>query len=281
MEQTDYFKCEYHRARMPVRTCILRQKNTGRGGSWRTVMRSKIPYDPHCVSGKCAQGIEIAAAVAETEAARPEPERPAPKPVPKQAKGKRGPKPKPLPTEKRCPKCQAVKPASEYYTTRHGRPYTYCKPCHIALANARRDRKKIMKETKMNDTPEQMKRCKDCGETHPISRFYKDKSSSDGHRHACMACEKVRKRRWREAVAAGKHIPGKRGVEASVAATDRPLLLLDFGGNESLLETVRSLARSEFRSPEMQILYWLKSNLAAQNPNAGGADDRHLSLLSR
>jgi hypothetical protein len=41
-----------------------------------------------------------------------------------------------------------------------------------------------------------MKRCKQCGETKPLTDFYKASGTADGHRGECKACNLARKKQW-------------------------------------------------------------------------------------
>jgi hypothetical protein len=41
-----------------------------------------------------------------------------------------------------------------------------------------------------------MKRCKKCGETKPLSEFYRATGMKDGHRSECKACHKTKQQRW-------------------------------------------------------------------------------------
>jgi hypothetical protein len=43
---------------------------------------------------------------------------------------------------KRCPRCQETKPVDEFYTTKHGLFFTYCKPCGKALRRERDEKKR-------------------------------------------------------------------------------------------------------------------------------------------
>ena len=40
------------------------------------------------------------------------------------------------------------------------------------------------------------KRCSECGRVKPINKFYKDKSSSDGHQYKCSKCAIEYARNW-------------------------------------------------------------------------------------
>jgi hypothetical protein len=41
-------------------------------------------------------------------------------------------------------------------------------------------------------------------------------------------------------------------------------MLIDFSGNDELLEKIKAIAARELRTPEMQVLYWIRQhNLAA------------------
>src|SRR5262245_23734347 len=41
-----------------------------------------------------------------------------------------------------------------------------------------------------------MKRCKVCGETKPLSYFYKATGAADGHRGECKVCNPASKKQW-------------------------------------------------------------------------------------
>jgi hypothetical protein len=44
---------------------------------------------------------------------------------------------------------------------------------------------------------ENMKRCSKCGETKPLSAFYRDRNLKDGHACYCKTCSAARHRAWR------------------------------------------------------------------------------------
>lgn len=102
--------------------------------------------------------------------------------------------------------------------------------------------------------------------------FYRN-SSKDGYDSVCVDCRlrdkkaNLEKRR-RGAEASG---PGAgqgasangQGKAATIEATPKPavasVLNIDFGRCQELLERIRAIAEDDCRTPEMQVLYWIKT----------------------
>lgn len=137
-------------------------------------------------------------------------------------------------------------------------------------------------------------RCEHLGRAQPIENFARSKQASDGIMKVCRSCWARRIAEGRErknrgeavdAPAAEARATGGSPVQVDAtmegAAVDKfegrripeaaarprydrhPSLLIDFTGYEDLLEKIRGVAADEMRSPEMQVLYWIRQhNLA-------------------
>ena len=92
---------------------------------------------------------------------------------------------------KTCTKCGRDLPISEFYAKAGSKDglQTQCKDCHNAATQASKDKAKAQAhiEESLRETCD-MKRCSKCGETRPISDFYKDKKATDGHQSWCKLC---------------------------------------------------------------------------------------------
>ena len=99
-----------------------------------------------------------------------------------------------------------------------------------------------------------MKKCTKCEKPFPPDKehFYGDKRNPDGLTNYCKACHNALSRK-------------KTGSSPDKALKDvkkqeiRTVLMLDFSGHQDLLEEIREEAKNEFRTPEMQVLWWLST----------------------
>lgn len=95
---------------------------------------------------------------------------------------------------KTCTKCGRELPVSEFYARAGSKDglQTICKDCHNAATKRCHDKAKAQAhiEKSLQDACD-MKRCAKCGETKPLTDFYKDKKASDGHQSWCKHCAHV------------------------------------------------------------------------------------------
>ena len=95
---------------------------------------------------------------------------------------------------KTCTKCGRELPISEFYARAGSKDglQTICKDCHNAATKRCHDKAKAQAHTEksLQETCD-MKRCAKCGETKPLTDFYKDKKASDGHQSWCKHCAHV------------------------------------------------------------------------------------------
>ena len=101
---------------------------------------------------------------------------------------------------KTCTKCGRELPISEFYAKAGSKDglQTQCKDCHNAATERRREKARGANnlpeteetiDTEITEAPaEPTKVCICCGETKPISEFYKDKKATDGHQSYCKLC---------------------------------------------------------------------------------------------
>lgn len=113
------------------------------------------------------------------------------------------------PTEKRCPKCDIVKSAEQFYQSRN-RPdglSSYCRQCQLADAKDRYTPNPRWR------APEGHKFCPSCQTIKPLDEFGANRSQHDGKQSRCKPCcvasvtasrhkdptaHRVSSRRWRE-----------------------------------------------------------------------------------
>ena len=105
--------------------------------------------------------------------------------TPQRPKRRLGRPPSPPRSEKRCPKCRAVKPIAEYGVnkTRHDGRQAYCQKCYrIAMREYREKRPQHEAAT------EGKKQCNKCSEVKDVSAFSASPDYLGGRRHTCRAC---------------------------------------------------------------------------------------------
>jgi Recombination endonuclease VII len=87
-------------------------------------------------------------------------------------------------TEKLCPKCETVKDASAFYSSK-SRPdglSSYCKTCQIMDTKAR------YSPHPRWQAPEGQKWCPGCEDTKPLESFHANKGNYDGKANYCKQC---------------------------------------------------------------------------------------------
>ena len=87
---------------------------------------------------------------------------------------------------KTCTKCGRELPISEFYAKAGSKDglQTICKDCHNAATQKSIEKRKADNIFNESET----KTCICCGETKPITEFYKDKKATDGHQSYCKRC---------------------------------------------------------------------------------------------
>lgn len=128
-----------------------------------------------------------------------------------------------------------------------------CRKCETGRKNFERyERGDIKLENKQ--PRKKGKACSVCGEFRGLSMFGPDKRTVDGKKTVCLECEHQ---------PAADQSPGKKKTEAGAASkpVEKPenshALTLDFSRHQELIVTIKEIARQEFRTPEMQVMYWL------------------------
>jgi len=130
-----------------------------------------------------------------------------------------------------------------------------------------------MAERKPDDGPEPTKACTDCGDRRgplPLDKFPKHAKTKDGKGKICHDClsERARARHERKRrIGKGSAAPkgGERGGDPSPAKEIQgspAQLSIDFKDYPDLLESIKAFASHELRTPENQILYWLRDMVA-------------------
>jgi hypothetical protein len=113
---------------------------------------------------------------------------------------------------------------------------------------------------------EKTKQCAHCKQKKPatLEFFYKDRRSKSGLSSWCIACQDLR----REEKAGVKKEPKKAANKPSLTGIpvpdDRQTLVLDFSQHEDLFADIKAAADEYFRTPELQVLWWLSNR---DNPN--------------
>lgn len=104
-----------------------------------------------------------------------------------------------LETERRCTKCRQVLPLSEFEYTRSNKgekiKRKICRTCYHESMSKKKDITKTnedMNTTTQETTTVQTKTCICCGETKPLTEFYRDKKATDGHQSYCKRCINLR-----------------------------------------------------------------------------------------
>jgi hypothetical protein len=139
----------------------------------------------------------------------------------------------------------------------------YCKKCHTAKTKEWAQKRKQEREQKsiapVADAPSDitqdaelatsplisvMQICKECG------------SEFESYRHGAISDMKICKQCLDRKMRAGEASRLRRIVESK----DRPLVVIDFSGDEVMLDGIRRTAARERRTVEAQILYWLSSH---------------------
>jgi hypothetical protein len=178
-----------------------------------------------------------------------------------------------------------------------------CRDCEQGrlVAAAMREEKRMAEGTRGKrdaaaPPAEEMKVCADplCehrGEPQPIGNFARRGRGPRGVMKICRSCwtrriwegrrkareEKQGRPREKGHPRGAAPTGGRPAADApAAAAPSRPeignrsplerrnLMLIDFSGNDELLEKIKAIAARELRTPEMQVLYWIRQhNLAA------------------
>lgn len=103
-----------------------------------------------------------------------------------------------LETERRCTKCRQVLPLSEFEYTRSNKgekiKRKICKTCYHESMSKKKNITKTNEDmtTTQETTTVQTKTCICCGETKPLTEFYRDKKATDGHQSYCKRCLNLR-----------------------------------------------------------------------------------------
>ncbi len=97
-----------------------------------------------------------------------------------------------------------------------------------------------------------VKTCTKCGQVKPLDMFYKDAGSPDKKAYWCKDCMAKRQKELKEAE------EKKKAASNDVAKQESLILTIDFANYPDLLKWLAESAEKDFRSTEMQLLYWLK-----------------------
>lgn len=99
-----------------------------------------------------------------------------------------------------CPKCEKIKPDSDFYIDRRskeGHDYM-CKDCRRAYEKWRKSSSFVYVFPERPDVPEGMKYCSACKEIKSLVFFQKSKQTKDGYVTFCKDCTKTRYKSWGE-----------------------------------------------------------------------------------
>lgn len=136
-----------------------------------------------------------------------------------------------------------------------------------------------IKEPIMDQIPPlEKKRCRMCGVEKPLDAFSKNKDCKQGVEGTCKACkQKQAIRRYNQLAAAA--VFGARTNDVKAENEPQPALNLTddiqndplsitivFRNYPDIMEQIFNLARTEFRTPEMQVLYMLARQLDLVTP---------------
>ncbi len=122
------------------------------------------------------------------------------------------------------------------------------------------------KEAEMNQGL--TKQCSKCGAVKPVSEFHKNRAKSDGLECWCKECKRsirreIRKRHKEKLKAAENKIEMLKSAiktpkqPASGPGLPPASLILDFSKNPDLLDALKKTAGLDFRTPELQALYFI------------------------
>lgn len=151
-----------------------------------------------------------------------------------------------------------------------------CPGSSMSMEVVKGEEREIRKEEKIMDK-EKMKVCKhkDCpfnGEPQPLDDFDNSNNSKDGKSSNCKECRRrmqTKCRKSRKIKKGGRKQPAIKTekvhpLEPRLDPPDIPeyktegCLIIDFSKHEHILSHIERIAGHELRSPEMQVLYWLK-----------------------
>ncbi len=103
-------------------------------------------------------------------------------------------------------------------------------------------------------TKPKLKTCSKCKVVKPLSAFYKDSGSPDGKCYWCKDCTTQRQKELEE-----KKMTKQTGETSSkqVSKSENLILKIDFTHYQELYEKLMNQAKKDYRSPDMQVLYWI------------------------
>ena len=121
-----------------------------------------------------------------------------------------------------------------------------CRDCQVGLDLYAKYKKGEFKLTM------QTKKCTRCGKEKPLGDFYADASTPDKMNYWCKPCCKEASR------ASYQKSTRRKGMGIIEKQKENiHTLVLDFSARQDLFENIQKAASQEFRTPEMQVMYWL------------------------
>jgi hypothetical protein len=119
--------------------------------------------------------------------------------------------------------------------------------------------------------------CMGCGENYRDvhGHFERDGRTADGYKVRCKTCDAIARRdtaNRRRGPAALREAQTRDGVHSALIPDEMDggmVLTLDLTDYPHISQAIQDEAEAEFRTPEMQILYWLVKNVRAANVEKG------------
>lgn len=114
------------------------------------------------------------------------------------------------------------------------------------------------------------KTCSKCKQIKALSDFGGNKRAPDGKQYWCKTCtrkahqKRYRKKRENQNPDPSNHVPEGQKLEKQEPGQERVELVLDFSHHQELFEDIKVVAGQEFRTPEMQAMYYLNNIKTAQ-----------------
>ena len=122
----------------------------------------------------------------------------------------------------------------------------------------------IEAEKKFKQSAPKTKQCRVCKRQLPLDQFTKNSSEQDGLDPLCRDCKHERQKKYRDRIKEQRKGLGLKGVQTYKEieeVTRNTKITLDFTEHGDLFDNIVKMAKSEFRSPDQQIMYFLATQL--------------------